>query len=419
MTASTGLKMTVNVSLCGSIPRSQMMSFDQPRTMKRSPPPEFPSLLSHMKTSDSPISLTTRRHRKTSISENSASSSVIEPPKWAVPAIGEAKLEPIGVSKYAQSPVDLSLRASTTFGRSQSMDVQLLNETSSRRHAILFHHPNGSCYVVDCGSAHGTFVNGVRVKTHVLERTAERRTGTVIPYRVKKGSIIRFGGVGAPSFILKAFSTPLENLIKDAEESETKNLPENLVQDDSDSNSEAGMEVNDKMVALNTRLNAMGESAMREHSCKCLPSLTRAKLSTKSILSYPCPNTKTRSLSSVSDLSEDSIDMPQPQKKRRISQETLNTETVPDLALISPSRYQPTFIPFDISSIDRPVVSPNPLDEGNILDLDPIRSNMLAVPMSLSMESTKPKRRVQFSDKHEYFYPPSVTPEQTSDTEGY
>jgi hypothetical protein len=85
-----------------------------------------------------------------------------------------------------------------------------MHGTSSRRHALLFHHPNGHCYVVDCGSAHGTFVNGVRVRS-------TPSAGMVAPHRVRRGALIRFGGPGAPSFVLKSFSVGFSYMVKDLE----------------------------------------------------------------------------------------------------------------------------------------------------------------------------------------------------------
>lgn len=138
---------------------------------------------------------------------------IVEPPSWAVSAPGEARLEPVGESVGVQGSVNLSARAVLRIGRSPASDVQLLHVTSSRRHALLFHHPNGSCYVVDCGSAHGTYVNGVRVPS--AADGAIGSNGAVIPRRIRRGAIVRFGGPGAPSFVLKAFSTEFETLVRD------------------------------------------------------------------------------------------------------------------------------------------------------------------------------------------------------------
>jgi pSer/pThr/pTyr-binding forkhead associated (FHA) protein len=119
--------------------------------------------------------------------------------------------------------VDLTTRACFRIGRSPNSDVQLLHATSSRRHALLFHHENGSCYVVDCGSAHGTYVNGVRIaspsaavaaagNSHCANGGGAAANGMVVPHKVKRGALIRFGGPGAPSFLLKSFNFKLEEI---------------------------------------------------------------------------------------------------------------------------------------------------------------------------------------------------------------
>jgi hypothetical protein len=66
----------------------------------------------------------------------------------------------------------------------------------------MFHHPNGTCCVLDCQSNHGTYVNGNRIPP-------------ITPVPLRRGSLIRFGGVGAPSFILKCFTTALKRLVCD------------------------------------------------------------------------------------------------------------------------------------------------------------------------------------------------------------
>lgn len=126
-------------------------------------------------------------------------------PGWAVPACGEARLEPVFDFIERQPPIDLTNQAVFRVGRSPNSDVKLAHVTSSRKHAMLFHHSNGSCYVIDCESAHGTFVNGVRI-------VSPPNGGVVIPHKVKRGSIIRFGGPGAPSFMLKSFSFELDEM---------------------------------------------------------------------------------------------------------------------------------------------------------------------------------------------------------------
>jgi len=95
---------------------------------------------------------------------------------------------------------------------------------------MLFHHANGSCYAVDCGSAHGTFVNGKRI-------SGPAAGGVVVPHKVRRGAMIRFGGPGAPTFIMKSFAFRLQ----DIDMSETQ---------------EAG-----DLIRRNTRINALGKTA--------------------------------------------------------------------------------------------------------------------------------------------------------------
>lgn len=157
-------------------------------------------------------------------------SPLVEPPSWAVAATGESRLEPVCESLGRQCAVDLTKKASFRIGRSPSSDIQLMHATSSRRHAMLFHHSNGSCYIIDCGSAHGSFVNGKRI-------ASPSKNGVVVPHRIRKGSLVRFGGPGAPCFVLKSFSFQLEDL----KATETSDMGE--------------------LIRRNTRLNALGTAA--------------------------------------------------------------------------------------------------------------------------------------------------------------
>jgi FHA domain len=119
-----------------------------------------------------------------------------------------------------------------------------MHATSSRRHAMLFHHSNGSCYVVDCGSAHGTFVNGKRI-------AVPAESGVVVPQKVRRGALIRFGGPGAPCFVLKSLPVHLHNIKSDSKLSDEALL-----------------------VLSNTRMNALGKST---------PEVVRSSIVTASI----------------------------------------------------------------------------------------------------------------------------------------
>jgi len=176
---------------------------------------------------------------------------LLEPPAWAVPAQGESRLEPACDALGRQLAVDLTRRACFRIGRSPHSDVQLIHGTSSRRHAMIFHHTNGSCYIVDAGSAHGTYVNGKRLPTPT------GTGGVVVPSKVRRGSLIRFGGPGAPCFILKSFSFHLKDINKSEDAKKMK--PSALLSIKGSSfatNKDEG-----ELVRRNTRINALGKTA--------------------------------------------------------------------------------------------------------------------------------------------------------------
>jgi len=240
--------MSVNVRLCGSIPRKDLTQTGAPCSLKGCLTSSN-ALRPCFATTNGPNEGSTLR--KSAICEalqgflshsnslesmrakqNAALGPVLEPPSWAVPAKGEARLEPVCEAFGRQSPVDLTTKACFRIGRSPNSDVQLFHATSSRRHAMIFHHSNGSCYIVDCGSAHGTFVNGSRIP-------CPSKNGLVVPHKVRRGALIRFGGPGAPSFLLKSFSFSLSD-IRDVASSPDMG----------------------ELVRRNTRLNALGSTAV-------------------------------------------------------------------------------------------------------------------------------------------------------------
>jgi FHA domain len=199
---------------------------------------------------------------------------------------------------------------------------------------MVFHHSNGSCYVIDCGSAHGTFVNGRRI-------ASPSATGVVVPHKVRRGAIVRFGGPGAPCFILKSLPSHLSNVecLANVDCKQFKVSDEAL------------------LVLRNTRLNALGKSSVdvcvHEPTMKsfCVPP-------TKRPLEPP-------SVCSSSDCDDDSINGPDC-KRMRCSSPPLSPEE--PLRLVSP---------------DLPAM-------------------------------TKP-RRVTFAVEDAYFYPASITPDESSE----
>lgn len=205
--------------------------------------------------------------------------------------------QPVCDSLGTQSPVDLTAQSVFRIGRSPSSDVQLIHATSSRKHAMLFHHSNGSCYLVDCGSAHGTFVNGIRVMS-------PPSGGIVVPHKVRRGSLVRFGGPGAPQFVLKSFAFNL------------KEMQERPI-------SNANLTPTSSMGAVvqhNTRLNSLGKTAKDS-----LLSIT-SKRSFDSIETVDSDFESKRSRCSSPPLSPEpqlvrlvSPEIGQPSKRRRVS----------------------------------------------------------------------------------------------------
>ena len=204
----------VNVKLCGSIPRDENLSLVQCAPLMIPSGPMNTSYLSQpSRTSQDSMAIDEGENVAAQLcsqlcsleKQQTNSRNEYDAPGWAVPACGEARLEPVFDSIDKQAPIDLTKQAVFRVGRSPNSDVKLAHVTSSRKHAMLFHHKNGSCYVIDCESAHGTYVNGVRI-------VSPPNGGVVIPHKVKRGSIIRFGGPGAPSFMLKSFSFELEEM---------------------------------------------------------------------------------------------------------------------------------------------------------------------------------------------------------------
>jgi preprotein translocase subunit SecD len=177
------------------------------------------------------------------------------------------------------------------------------------------------------------------------------------------------------------------------------------------------------LTTLNTRLNAIGRSnksviSRRENQLQ-LPLENEQNSSGISFL-------KKRSVISF----DDDLDFQQntSHKKRKISIDSFRNATTEsfephsDIAIVSPSRQKPTFV-FNFDEIERPVVSPTPLNQTtvkftNMGLADGIKS-ILTAPLALPpASSTKKSRRVCFCEEQpEVFYPPSVTPEPSSDCE--
>jgi len=407
----------VDVSLCGSIPRSEMPAHHSSLWPRLEGDADQPSLATDLK-ADRPNSLaTTSLTRKVSDDDVVSNTQVIEPPSWAVPARGEAILEPISDTGLLHKPVDLTKRAVYRIGRSDVSDMQLLHCASSRRHAILFHHPNGSCYVVDCGSAHGTFVNGVRVRSSVTEHG-------VVPQKVKRGALLRFGGPGAPTFILKSFSVGFDSLLKNVMGSNNMTEQSNLISEEPQNtpDEEVSTCALDALVTLNTRLNSVGYMS-------CARPFKNGKSQLMiSELQDPCSgSSKLSFLKRRHAISfDDDVIEEQPLNKRFRSGEvviesTSSVDSDDSIPMVSPYRHKPV-LSFNFNDEHRPVVSPNPFEESSRTVMIAMGAPASILNVSLSLPSTikKKSKRVNFcADPPDVYYAMSVTPDSESLVEGY
>ena len=315
-TSSPVSSVKVNVRLCGSVPRDEIEQLSlvscAPLVLQSSLNTSGLQRTNATKTSATQIEnddvaaqicsqLCHLQQQNTSIQqEQRRVTPEYEAPAWAVPANGEAKLEPICDSVDRQSPIDLTDRAVFRIGRSPQSDVQLLHATSSRKHAMLFHHSNGSCYIIDCNSAHGTYVNGVRI-------TSNPKEGVVFPHKVRRGSIIRFGGPGAPCFMLKSFSFFLDEM-RDCSISERPTLTPT---------SAATAEVQH-----NTRFNSLGTTARNSLLTALTSKRSFDSMSTVEDVDFDCkrPRCSSPPLSPQEQpLRLVSPDLNQPGKRRRVS----------------------------------------------------------------------------------------------------
>mmetsp|Transcript_21788 Transcript_21788/g.20921 ORF Transcript_21788/g.20921 Transcript_21788/m.20921 type:complete len:573 (-) Transcript_21788:291-2009(-) len=390
------------------------------------------------------------------------SSSRIEPPSWAVSARGETRLEPVCETAKLQNSVDLTSRPCFSIGRSPGSDIQLFHDNSSRRHALLFHHPNGSCYIADCGSVHGTFVNGVRVQSlpsHHLNGKPQQ----VAPHRVKRGALIRFGGEGAPSFVLKSFSVGFDTLARNitGETVQLKVLEEISAFENevSDSPTLAPSKATILMmkpsppkdtsvaglVLLNTRMNALGGPSVLSQPNLSLAKKTLNKLSMsgnldlQQLLQYS-PTLLKRSFDQIDSRLHMPCDGPLPKKRcNHFFTEEVTRLNVEDsiMPIVSPTRSSNTTIslqfpvsnlsPITMTSTD--MINPN----GSNTDLTPnpchSTSNDYSFPVNNTISLLPPpplfqrrkkrgSKKVCFSsEKPESFFPPSVTPDASSDDE--
>lgn len=127
--------------------------------------------------------------------------------------------------------------------------------------------------------------------------------GVVVPHKVRRGALIRFGGPGAPCFVLKSFSFKLKEVIN---HDETK--------------PDMG-----ELVRRNTRLNALGKSAA---------DTVRDRL--KMVLSDVLTVTRKRSFDSLATSVTLDEDYDEPPSSKRIRCESPPLSPEVPLRLVSP-----------------------------------------------------------------------------------
>jgi len=295
---------------------------------------------------------------------------------------------------------------------------------------MIFHHPNGNCYVVDCGSVHGTYVNGTRVRSIASQDKSNSTNSKVVPHRVKKGALIRFGGQGAATYILKSFSLGFEELVKNLTRPDIITCDGRNIVEDEPMNQKSELSP-DALVTLNTRINSMSRRYMNSFPATSIAMASAKLLMPKKTCTFSQQLKKrTRALSDFGSF--DDLDQ-QVKKKMKPSSgtntttttttdstnlEVMNTDAAsPDLAIISPV---PTEELIDFSHmIDRPIVSPNPLDtfEHSNDSFEEVRNNLkdffVLPPLTLPTK----KKSVKFSEEPpQLFYPPTPPPPVTTTT---
>ena len=101
-------------------------------------------------------------------------------PMWAGPPLQGGIRARLLVNKQGRliTTIDFDQRAFISLGRSTDKVTYSLDHPSiSRLHALIVHHQRlQAFFLIDCGSAHGTYLAGKRVEPKVPVRIAEGNT---------------------------------------------------------------------------------------------------------------------------------------------------------------------------------------------------------------------------------------------------
>jgi hypothetical protein len=103
----------------------------------------------------------------TTLPAGSAASGPTPPPASRPLPSGDVPHVEILAGMGAGSAIELT-KVEVAIGRSTRAGIRLLDSTVSRRHAVIV-FADGCYRLNDCGAANGTFVNGDRIFSHVLE----------------------------------------------------------------------------------------------------------------------------------------------------------------------------------------------------------------------------------------------------------
>jgi len=123
------------------------------------------------------------------------------PPVWARAPSHPVRLACLGGGKDTDGKgkqdedlqdFDLEFQSAHTIGRAVSSNIILREPTVSRRHAAIVHNGQACSFILDLGSAHGTYVNGQRLLPN-------------IPVKLRRGSLLRFGNSNAPLFVFRSY----------------------------------------------------------------------------------------------------------------------------------------------------------------------------------------------------------------------
>lgn len=148
--------------------------------------------------------------------------SSIKKPTWCIQPQNDFILEEI---RYNNRIFDLSKKEFYIVGRNEKSDIVIGNLLVSRQHAVIIHHENGTPYLIDLGSSHGTFIGQDRLLPFV-------------PIAISKGQFIRFG-------------TDIQFLIRNFPKIDIIN-EKVIISNDIDSST---LSFDEKSVKLNTLLN--------------------------------------------------------------------------------------------------------------------------------------------------------------------